>query len=510
MTTRPGSGPVARSPVSLRPDPTRVIGQLFLPGHALAGERGGRASRLVAHVLELSETDVTVAVDDLVMRFGERHRGLAGMIEQHAQRLANRLAPGVELSAGQRLLLGATFTHEYAIEAASVCNPSAVAAADQRDVAPGALRFVMSVRQIGEGHRSSIGFRTGVLGHDGRFSIDPRTPFTTTGTVEDVTLDAHLFSELGPDVDADAVRWVLDHLGPSFTSRRLHERLHELETQGDTRRDVAQTVSRFIERESRCYATHFPASSGVDERVLVPSSVAESMGLEDARFVRFVDDDATVTYYATYTAYDGSAIAQQLLATADFLSFTSSPVLGAAAANKGLALFPRRIGGDLYALTRHDGATNGISKSADIRHWPASVPLDVADAMWSSVQVGNCGSPIELDEGWLVLTHGVGPMRTYSIGGLLLDLEDPTVVIAQTKEPLLAPRPDEQDGYVPNVVYSCGALRHGGTILVPYGIADTRIGFATFSTAGLLAAMGVGHDTSDHGRPLDQEVTPHA
>lgn len=502
---------VARSATSLRPDPSRVAGQLFVPGHALAGDDGGRASRVVAHVLELTEAEVAAAVDDLVERFGGRHRELTEMFEHHARRLENRVAPDIELSAQRRLLLGATFTQEYAVEATSVCNPSVVAAADQRDVAPGALRFVMSVRQIGEGHRSSIGFRTGVLGHDGRFSIDSRDPFTTTGTITEVTLNADVFSELGADVDADAVRWVLDHVGPAFTSRRLRERLDELETQDDTRRDVPQTVAAFMERASRCFAVRFPAASRVDERILLPSSAAESNGLEDARFVRFVDDDTTVTYYATYTAYDGSAISQQLLATSDFQSFTSSPLLGAAAANKGLALFPRRIGGQFYALSRHDGATNGISRSDDLRYWPASVPLDVADTWWSSVQVGNCGSPVELDGGWLVLTHGVGPMRTYSIGALLLDLDDPTIVLAQTSEPLLAPRPDEQDGYVPNVVYTCGALGHAGTIFVPYGIADSRIGFATFSTAGVLAAMTARHHPNLHPvRAPDQEVTRHA
>jgi predicted GH43/DUF377 family glycosyl hydrolase len=500
-------GVVARSPICLRPDLTRVVGQLFVPGHALAGEREGRASSVVSHVLDLSDGDVSAALDDIVERFGERHRGLAGMFERHARRLANRVTPNVELSEQRRLLLGATFTQEYAVEAAALCNPSAVPSIDQGGLAPGELRFVLSVRQIGEGHRSSIGFRSGVIGRDGRLSIDHRGPFTTAGTIEDMALDAGLFRDLATDVDAESVRWVLAHLGSRFTSGQLTERLHQLEAQQDTRREVPHTVSRFVERASRCYAIEFPTSSDIDECVLTPSSVAESNGLEDARFVRFVDDDGTVTYYATYTAYDGSAIAQQLLTTRDFHAFTSSPLLGAAAANKGLALFPRRIGGDLYALSRHDGQRNAIARSDDIRHWPAAVTLDVADTVWSSVQAGNCGSPIELDEGWLVLTHGVGPMRTYSIGALLLDLDDPTVVIGQTDQPLIAPLPDEQDGYVPNVVYSCGALRHGGTILVPFGIADSRIGFATFTTAHVLAAM---RGDSDGARLPDQEVTTNA
>jgi predicted GH43/DUF377 family glycosyl hydrolase len=498
---------VVRCPIGVLPDPSRVIGQLFVPGHALAGEREGRASRVVSDVLGLSDAEVATALDDIVVRFEGRHRGLTEMFERHAQRLANRVAPNIELTEQRRLLLGAMFTKEYAVEAASVCNPSAVTSIDQRGLSPGELRFVLSVRQIGEGHRSSIGFRSGVIGRDGALAIDPAGPFTTAGGVEDTILDADMFRGGIADADAESVGWVLDHLGPRFTTHQLMDRLHELEGQQDTRRDVVGTVSRLMERASRTYTVRFPMESALDERVLTPSCAAESNGLEDARFVRFVDDDGTATYYATYTAYDGSAIAQQLLATNDFLAFTSSPLLGAAADNKGLALFPRRIGGHFVALSRHDGETNAVAVTDDLGHWPSAVPLRVVDTSWSSVQVGNCGSPIELDQGWLVLTHGVGPMRTYSIGALLLDLDDPTIVIGQTLQPLIVPHTDERDGYVPNVVYSCGALRHDDTILVPFGIADSRIGFATFTVADVLATMS---DDRRVSRPSDQEVANHA
>ena len=481
-----------RSSLGLAPDPGRVVGQLFVPGHALAGERAGRASNVVAHVLKLSDADVTAALDEIVERFGGRHRDLTAMFERHAQRLANRVAPDVELSEQRRLLLGATFTQEYAVEATAVCNPSAVPAPDQGGLAPGELRVVLSIRQIGEGHRSSIGFRSLVIGRDREMSLDHPSPYTTAGTIEDVTLEEEVLRDLPTDVDTESVRWVLTGLGARFTSRQLTERLQQLEAQQDTRRDVSRTSLRLAERASRCYAVEFPMSSDLSERVLTPSCAVESNGLEDARFVRFVDDDGTVTYYATYTAYDGSAISQQLLATTDFQSFTSFPLLGAAAANKGLALFPRRIGGRLHALSRCDGERNSLAASDDIRRWPVSTPLDVAPEAWSSVQVGNCGSPIELDEGWLVLTHGVGPMRTYSIGALLLDLDDPTVVIGQTAQPLITPGPDDQNGYVPNVVYSCGAVRHEDRVVVPLGIADCRIGFATLTIADVLAAMGGG------------------
>jgi predicted GH43/DUF377 family glycosyl hydrolase len=243
------------------------------------------------------------------------------------------------------------------------------------------------------------------------------------------------------------------------------------------------------ELAARCYSSSFPASSRLDERVLGPACAVESNGLEDARFVRFVDDDDAVTYHATYTAYDGRAIRQQLLTTTDFATFTSSPLLDAAAADKGMALFPRRIAGRYHALCRSDGARISLGVSDDLRRWPTSVPLDVAVTTWSSVQSGNCGSPIELDEGWLVLTHGVGAMRTYSMGALLLDLDDPSIVVGQTVDPLIVPRPGERDGYVPNVIYSCGGLRHGDVVVVPLGLADCRIGFAAFTIADVLGAM---------------------
>ena len=495
MTARAGSrrtvdeGDGGGGGVTLTADPTRVLGQLFVPGHALAGENEGKASSAVAHVLGLSEVEVKAALADIDVRFGARHRDLTEMFERHAERLANRVLPDVELSEQQRLLLGATFTQEYAVEATSVCNPSAVPAVDQTGLASGALRFVLSIRQIGEGHCSSVGFRQGVLGSDGRVEIDRRGPFTTAGIVAEATLDATLFRDLAGARAAESERWVLDGLGVRFTAGQLHARLHELESQQDTRRGVPNTVARFMERASRCYTVEFPRSAPLEERVLTPSCAAESNGVEDARFVRFTGDDGVVTYYATYTAYDGEAIRQQVLETTDFQTFDSSPLLGEAAGNKGLALFPRPIGGEFFALSRHDGAINSVARSDDIRHWRTAVPLRAADRVWSCVQVGNCGSPIELDEGWLVLTHGVGPMRTYSIGALLLDLDDPTIVLGQTEHPLIEPTPGDRNGYVPNVVYSCGALRHADRILVPLGTADSRISFVTLNVADVLNSL---------------------
>jgi len=484
-------GLATRRPLRLLPDPSRVIAQLFVPGHYLPGGNEGRASGVVEHILDLGDDEVAETLADVMRRFGGRHRNLAETFLHHADRIGNRLDPGAELSEQRRSLLGATFTQEYAVEAAALCNPSAVSHPDQSGAPAGALRFVMSVRQIGEGHRSSIGFRTGLLDESGEVTIDEPVRFTTAGTIGTSTLDAEAFRGLAQRFhdDAEATGWVLDRLGEHFSIDQLDARLSQLEAQHDTRRNVAVTVRRLRALAARTYTAHFPATSDLSERVLFPASAIESNGIEDARFVRFVDDDGAVTYYATYAAFDGTVVAQQLLATNDFLTFAASPLLGAATANKGMALFPRRIDGRFAALSRHDGASNAIALSDNVHQWLASTPLECPSAAWEAVQVGNCGPPIETDDGWLVLTHGVGPMRTYSIGAWLLDLDEPTKVIGRLREPLLTPRREEQDGYVPNVVYSCGAVLHRETLLIPFGIGDASIGFATVPLRDLLEAM---------------------
>lgn len=483
-------GVAARSPCRMTPDPSRVITQLFVPGHTDHAMREGRAAGVVAHVLELDEGSLAEMLCGLEQRFGARHRDLVGTFRHHADRIANRLEPSVQLSPERRLVLGATFTQEYAVEAAAVCNPSMVALPDQEGVAPGCLRFGMSLRQIGEGHRSSIGFRSGVVDGSGGVTLDDRSAFTTTALIEPSVLGRHLFQATAEEHhDVEATTWVLGGLGPQFSAGELDARLADLETQHDTRQHTSTTAQRLRRLATRSYTARFPPETPLDERVLHPATAAEANGMEDARFVRFVDDDGGVIYHATYTAFDGQTLAQQLLTTSDFVTFAVSPLLGRAADNKGMALFPRRIGGRYAAMSRHDGARNAIAFSDDLHHWPTATPFEEAAEVWESVQVGNCGSPIETDEGWLVLTHGVGPMRTYSIGAWLLDLDAPERVLRRLRTPLLAPSSAEQDGYVPNVVYSCGGLLHGDVLIVPYGIGDATIGFATVGLADLLDQM---------------------
>ena len=304
---------------------------------------------------------------------------------------------------------------------------------------------------------------------------------------EAIPVDAAVFrSELRRlSSDGESADYVLDALGEQFTAAELEERLGRLQGKLATHRQDGSIISLMRKIAERSYGIRFPADTSLAERVLLPAMAAERNGMEDARFVRFEHTDRTASYFATYTAYDGVDIAQQLLETTDFRVFTSSPIVNLAA-NKGLALFPRRIGGRFAALSRSDHETNTVVFSENLRLWENALPYQVPTRTWEVLQLGNCGSPIETDAGWLVLTHGVGPMRTYRIGATLLDLDDPTCIIGQLREPLLSPAPDEQDGYVPNVVYSCGSLVHAGTLILPYGIGDSAIGVATLSLPMLL------------------------
>jgi predicted GH43/DUF377 family glycosyl hydrolase len=477
--------------VRLKADKSRVITQLFVPGQEGFEHRESRAGAVLRRVLALDETAVRGALDDVLTRFTGRHRDVAGTFRRHARELADRLDRDVELSDERLLLVGAAFTSEYAIEGAALCNPSVVVHPDQSGVPTGSVRFVMSVRGIGEGHRSSIGFRTGSVAADGAITLDTAPGYAAVGATEAARLDAAVFrSELARLGEAgETADYVLNLLGASFTRAGLNDRLDRLRTQLSTRANADRTIAAIRAIADRTYGIHFAAEVPLSERVMMPAMAAEAAGMEDARFVRFVDDDGSVTYYASYTAYSGAVISQQLLETRDFRTFTSTPMVGAAAANKGLGLFPRRIAGRFAALSRSDRETNSVGFSDHRCVWSEAAPCQQPEQVWEVVQLGNCGPPIETDDGWLVLTHGVGPMRTYRIGAVLLDLDDPTRVIGQLRQPLLSPSADEQDGYVPNVVYSCGALVHNGTLVIPYGIGDAAIGFATVALPALLATL---------------------
>lgn len=484
-------GLVTRSRQRLAADRSRVITRLFVPGQEGFERQDSRAGAVLRRILALDEDEVRTSLNDVIARFDTRHRDLIGVFGRHAREIADRLDPAAELSEARLILLGAVFTNEYAVEGAALCNPSMVAHPDQGETATDSLRFVMSVRGIGEGHISTVGFRTGFVDGTGEVTLDDPAPFATVGTVVPALFDrAVMRSELRRlDGAGEAADYILDGLDEKFTRADLDEQIDKLHTNRRTRGHASETISLIRAIAERTYGIELTADRALSEHVLWPAMAAESAGMEDARFVRFSDDDGSVTFYASYTAYSGSHISQQLLETRDFRSFTSTPMVGHAAANKGLGLFPRRIRGRFAAMSRSDRETNAVAYSDHPFEWRTSEPCQQPARAWEALQLGNCGPPIETEAGWLVLTHGVGPMRTYRIGALLLDLEEPTRIIGRLRRPLLSPAADEQDGYVPNVVYSCGALVHQGTLVLPYGIGDAAIGFATVPMDALVAEL---------------------
>jgi predicted GH43/DUF377 family glycosyl hydrolase len=449
-------------------------------------------------VLELDEAEVTEAAGDVARRFEHRHVAFGDMIEANVGQIVSRLDPAEPLSAARRYLLGACFTHEFAIEAAALCNPSIVLHPDQNVPSDrsasgrsGEVRFVLSVRGIGEGHRSTIGFREGTVTAAGAVSIDSPSPHAvassaTPGLHHRESMQVRLAAV---DGDRENASYVLDQLPSEFDDAALEEAIDELESDRATRRGLDATIGHLRSFAASTYRASFPSSSPLSSRVLWPYAPNELHGMEDARFVRFVADDGEITYFGTYTAFDGRRTAQHLLETQDFLTFGVSPMAGAAATGKGLALFPRKVGGRYVALSRSDRETNAVSFSDDVRCWSDRQVVQTPARPWEILQLGNCGSPIETEAGWLVLTHGVGAMRTYHLGALLLDLDDPSQVLARSRDPILSPEGRHRDGYVPNVVYTCGALAHGDVLVIPFGMGDQSIGMVTTSIDALLASL---------------------
>ncbi|MEU8217331.1 glycoside hydrolase family 130 protein [Micromonospora taraxaci] len=478
-----------RQDVTLTPDPCRVIIKLFVPGEDAAVVRT-RARALIDRVAHLDDEETRRLLRDTFDRFGARHRDLAGTFHHHYDLVRHRAARAGDLSPTSRLLVGAYFSHEYAVEAAALCNPSMVAHPDQTDLGNGQLRVAVSLRQVGEGHVSSIGFATAVLGPGRQLAVADRAGPLVVGQRMGVRhrrdlLVAGLAEE---DCDNEVTATVLDALPERYDEATFERVLGALPSDLLTRSTGMGTVEQLRRTNAGSYATAFPADTALHQRVLWPASPAESNGMEDARFVRFVDESGPV-YRATYTAYDGRSIATRTLVSDDLRRFEMTPMRGPGARNKGIALFPRTVGGRHLALCRADGETIGLTTLDGENRWQAPVPLHAPAESWELIQVGNCGSPIESDVGWLVLTHGVGPMRRYSIGALLLDLHRPERIVAHLPGVLLAPEEDDRDGYVPNVVYSCGGLVHDGELWLPYGASDARVGFATVPVPALLAAM---------------------
>ena len=449
---------VQRTKVTLFPDSKRV---LMRPFHLMSGQR---ASEICARIMALSEDEVHTQLAQLWAAFGGRHKKVHDFFRRRFEEVHPYLLNDRALSEERLLLVGGYFTHEYSFEAAGLFNPSIVAHPDQAGLPPGSLRFVLSLRATGEGHISSITFRTGVLDTRGSILIDMPTRYALEpAQMPQASFRKDLFARKLDELTAAGAfsREVLKGLGESFTVEDLRSSVSQAVKQFQVRDLETENVARkTLMLGQATFEVQFTSDPGFSERVLFPLTLAQSHGIEDARFVLFQDDDGTRTYYATFTAYDGKEIQPQFLETPDFLHFKFVTLNGPAVENKGMALFPRKIKGLYAMLGRQDYENIYLMFSDHLHFWRTKELILRPRFPWEFIQMGNCGSPIETEAGWLVLSHGVGPMRKYSIGAFLLDRDDPAKVVGRLRDPLIVPNDDEREGYVPNVVYSCGSLLH--------------------------------------------------
>jgi predicted GH43/DUF377 family glycosyl hydrolase len=477
-----------RTNVMLYPDRTRVLVRPFTPASSQ------RVSQICALVMSLPESEVHTLLERVEAEFGERHLKIRKFLRRRFEQVRAYLHNKQELSEERELLLGAHFTNEYSLEAAALFNPSIVPHPDQSDLAPGSLRFILSLRATGEGHISSVTFRTGFLDADNNIAINTPTRYCLEpAQVPNASYEKSLFErklqELG--LTGEFSRQLLGSLGDSFTLEQLRARITSSVKQFRARGQGTEAVARKILMLAQSnYEVQFAPNSRLSERVLFPVTPSQSNGIEDARFVQFQNEDGTRTYYATYTAYDGKLVLPQFIETPDFLHFKFITLNGSAVQNKGMALFPRKINGCYAMLGRQDHENIYVLFSDHLHFWQSAQLVLKPMFPWEFIQMGNCGSPIETEAGWLVISHGVGAMRRYCIGAFLLDLNNPAKVIGRLREPLIRPNETEREGYVPNVVYSCGSLLHDRQIIIPYAMSDYATTFATLALDGVLALMG--------------------
>src|SRR5207249_1644393 len=466
-----------RTHITLHPDRARVLARPFYP------TTDERAIRICSQVMALPETEVHALLKQVQAEFGERHIQIREFLRRRFDKVRHFLRTDQKLSEERQLLIAAYFTHEYSFEAAALFNPSVVPHPDQSDLPPGSLRFIVSLRATGEGHISSVTLRTGFLDAEGNILINTPTryclePEQAPNASYEKKLFERKLGELG--LAGDFTRQVLQNLGDTFTLDELRTRVGLVARLQQAREQETEAVARktLVLAQSN-YEVQFSPDSRLSERVLFPVTPSQSNGIEDARFVLFHNEDGTRTYYATYTAYDGKLILPQFIETPDFLHFKFITLNGPAVQNKGMALFPRKINGLYAMLGRQDYENIYLMFSDHLHFWNRAQLLLKPKFPWEFIQLGNCGSPIETEAGWLVLSHGVGAMRKYCIGAFLLDRDDPTKVIGRLREPLIKPDENEREGYVPNVVYSCGSLLHGRQLIIPYAMSDYATTFAS-------------------------------
>jgi predicted GH43/DUF377 family glycosyl hydrolase len=469
---------IDRKPIKVYPDPKRVIARFFFNGDE-------RAVEVVKHVMSLSDEDVFGLISPLLQEYSKRHRNITKILTRHCKKVKSCIETAgydfESLDKYQKLLLGSYFTHEYSIESAAFFNPSIVPDPDQSDLVEGELRVIISFRAVGEGHISSVVFRRALIDRNHNITVIPVGNYIDEAEIiKNAIYNKKLF--LKKAVDSKIAVEVVDELGVKLQDKFDYSTLRNiiLDGKGHAEDDLKKLeYDKVLWLSDTYHEISFSRDTDISDRVIFPISEFERKGIEDARFVRFVKEDGSIVYYATYTAFDGAMIMPKLLQTTDFYDFKISPLHGIGAQNKNLALFPRKINGKYAMMSRIDGWNNYLMYSDRLTVWDNPVKLQSPKFPWEFIQIGNCGSPIETEHGWLVITHGVGPMRRYCLGASLFDLDDPSIEIGRLNEPLVIPNTDEREGYVPNVLYSCGSIIHNGELIIPYGLSDYCSSFAT-------------------------------
>jgi len=476
---------IERKPVRVNPDPKRVIARFFFNGN-------DRAKEVIQRVMELTEDEAFGIISPLLQEYSKRHRNITRVLNRHCSKLKNLFEElNIDydgLTVYLKLLIGSYFTHEYSIESAAFFNPSIVEDPDQSDLEDGERRVIISFRAVGEGHISSITFRRALIDRYNNITVIPAGSYIDEAEIvrnavynKKLFFDKAVVTQINIDV-LNEIEGKLDHHFEYANLRRIL--LDSQKLQEDDLKKLE--YDKILWLADSYYEIVFSMDTDISDRVIFPISEYERKGIEDARFVKFINEDGSPVYYATYTAYDGALIMPKLLQTNDFYNFRIMPLYGDGAQNKNLALFPRKINGKYVMISRIDGCNNYIMYSDKINIWEKPIQLQKPKFSWEFVQIGNCGSPIETEHGWLMITHGVGPMRKYVLSVSLLKLDDPAVEIGRLKEPLLVPNSEEREGYVPNVIYSCGSIIHNNKLIIPYGLSDYSTSFAEVEVEALI------------------------
>lgn len=479
---------VNRKDLKFKPDTSRVIARFMYTND-------DRSKRMIQDVSAMQEEDIKASLNQVLRGYSKRHRNISKIFETHFDKLKNLFEQSdidpESFDLNRKLLLGSYFTMEYSIESAALFNPAMISHPDQTEIGPGEKRVLISFRGTGEGHISSIIFRCGVLDKDNNLTLEPvGNMLAEAERIKRFVFKKNKFIKKLDDLQFFANKvspnFVLERLGDSFTYGELKRSVDEIRVSRKISLKKGMVLNQMMWLASSHYEIDFTMDSAISERVIFPIADSEKKGIEDARFVKFKDEDGEITYYATYTAYDGNSIMPKLIETKDFYHFKVLPLHGEIAQNKGMALFPRKIKGKYAMLCRIDGVNNYISFSDDITIWREAKLLQKPKFAWETVQLGNCGSPMETKDGWLTIMHSVGPMREYVLTASLFDLDNPEIEIGRLKNPLIIPNDEEREGYVPNVVYSCGSMIHNGDVVIPYAMSDWASTYATVNLEELL------------------------